>query len=525
MAVMLRGIRGHALSVARYRRALLAVLLLSVPVAPCTAKPWYFSDGFEQKLSPPWGTGQYAEGKPTWWNSGDCQSTAMIDYHVVHSGHFALHISNHSQRAASVYGTTQRPLSLEAGQRFRIEVWAKARLLNSNGGVSIALDRDWSVRPIQLPGGTYDWRTLTAEFTWRGGDGQLRILCEDRGDVWLDDISIISLDPAATSGPEPLPLLSKDEPIGAAVTRFRDFALADYRQALQALATRQARQRFADFDRHVWRDLRPETGWSWFFNTSVMAAGGTDEHFALVGYYNPWCDVLLVTEWDRTTRTTLSDAELIAGDWLRTRNTFPRRPSPGWLRGPAFRPAALAMTMAESVDAFQTVFAGATRDNWRGRLAGLDQRRAIEEINYPCVRALLTGALRRVEEFYAPRRDEEEQLTALREQTFAAMQMATSDRLEDLLAEANQTPALVANTLRQTPVRELKDLVVVGTVIGEDASLVFLAPAHGADYCVSMLLDGRDKRIVRRIDIVAYDAACKRWKTDRPSATATKTSR
>ncbi|MCE9545129.1 MAG: carbohydrate binding domain-containing protein [Planctomycetia bacterium] len=170
-----------------------AFSLVLLGAAPCGAAPWSFTCGFEDGLSRPWGTGQTLNHKTAWWNSGVCTSTASKDWRVRRNGMYSLHINNTTPRAADNFGTTQLPLTFQKGHRYQAEIWALARGLASDGAVSVAVDEKWTTRPIQLPKGTYDWRRFTGEFTWPGGDGQCRLMTEDRGEVWLDDLSIVDL--------------------------------------------------------------------------------------------------------------------------------------------------------------------------------------------------------------------------------------------------------------------------------------------------------------------------------------------
>ena len=145
---------------------------------------------FESGLSWPWGTGQSADGRPVWWTVGNCQAIATVDDQIYQDGRRSLHISNQSARSPNVYGTTQQAVQIVPGDRYRISLWARTRGLASDGAVSIAVDDRWTVRPIHLPRGSHDWRYFVGEFSLPGNTAQLRILCEDRGEAWIDDIRI-----------------------------------------------------------------------------------------------------------------------------------------------------------------------------------------------------------------------------------------------------------------------------------------------------------------------------------------------
>src|SRR6266567_2307209 len=169
--------------------------------------------GFEAGLSRPWGTGQYSEGRPIWWASGNCQSSANADPRIRKNGNFSLHIINLSDRAPNVFGSTQQRVPIAPNQRYRISMWARAQDLASDGAVEISVDPDWKVRPIRLPKGTYDWTRFTGEFSIPQGSTELRIISQDKGEAWIDDIEITAVTgqevarkaPPAPSPPPKLP--------------------------------------------------------------------------------------------------------------------------------------------------------------------------------------------------------------------------------------------------------------------------------------------------------------------------------
>lgn len=146
--------------------------------------------GFEEGLAAPWGTGQYSAGREAWWNSGNCRSEAQVDRTVRRGGAASLHIRNTSPRAGGVYGTTQQPVPVSRGRRHLVSLWARASNLASVGGLSIIVDDEWKVRPIRLPAGSCEWTRIAAEFVPVGDTAQIRILSEDTGEVWIDDLTV-----------------------------------------------------------------------------------------------------------------------------------------------------------------------------------------------------------------------------------------------------------------------------------------------------------------------------------------------
>lgn len=493
------------------RAAIFAALICVVAAGAASPEPWFFSAGFEDGLKSPWGTGQQFNNHSVWWNSGGCGSSAEADWRVRRNGNYALRINNPSPRKPEVFGTTQQPVTFQQGHRYRIEVWALGRNLASHGAVSLVVDSQWRMRPIQLPAGTYDWQQLKGEFVWPGGEGQCRILSEDRGEARLDDISIIDLGPAQpTASPQPA---ANAESIAAAVIRFRQLALIDAPQAIEAFCTPEARMHFGRFDKRVLAELEPETAWSYFFSTGITAAAAGPRQ-AVVGFYNPWCDAVLLTYWQQGGRfAQIIDAELVAGDWLRTRGAFSSPPMPGWVRAGGYLPATLAKTVAETACAVETTFAGATPEDWRSKLPGLDDMKFIQQVDDPYVALLLIDVLQKVEKFYGPRRDEDARLTSLRRQTAEALKLAAAGKIDELLART-KTPPPVAEILKATPAEAFASLLVVDYLIAEDASIVFLAPQENPDYCLCLVMAGQKLGEATTIELIAYDAVVTKWKQE-----------
>ena len=150
--------------------------------------------GFESGLNAPWGKGQYAAGRSVWWNTQGCASSADIDETTAVEGLVSLHIINSSARTSQVYGTTVQRISIKANHPYRISAWAQGLNLASNGAVVIIVDDAWRVRPIVLPAGTFAWTRLSATFTLPADHASIRILSEDKGEAWLDDLEITPLD-------------------------------------------------------------------------------------------------------------------------------------------------------------------------------------------------------------------------------------------------------------------------------------------------------------------------------------------
>ncbi len=475
-----------------------AIILTSVLTTSVSAAEFAVpGGGFESELSSTWGDGQHWQAKSVWWNSKGCQSSANIDTQYRHSGNASLHISNRSSRAPHVFGTTQQPIAIAPGRRYEISLWAKARGLASDGAVSIVVDSAWKVRPIQLRKGTYDWTQFRAEFTLQEKTMQLRILSEDQGEAWLDDLRVVEVESEERQ-------LVRDA--AAAVGAFRQTALRDFETAIRKHSTPDVRDRLNSLGEQLWFSTEPRTGWSFFVNTSVVSVAEGNKQQPLVAFYNPWCDVFLIVAWDKKGgRFQIQDAEVVMGDLIRSAGRVPVKPIPLWLRTDLFRPAALGTAVAESVIAFETVFRGASADTWRGKLPELADPIVLEELNYPGAALLCYNAWSRVEDFRDPNPDEPVRLEGLRKLTSTAMKSAAEGRVSRVLEDAQETLPAIHELLQNWPPDVFRELVVVGTVLANDVSFVFLAPRSNADCCISLLITGDETDLkIKRIDVVGY---------------------
>ena len=181
--------------------------------------------GFEEGLIFPWGTGHYerSEGRfgfGVWWNSANARAFMKIDQDEKHSGRRSLRITNYSPTAPHVFTTvSQRIAGLKPNTIYRVSYWAKAQDL-APSAVSFAIDAAWVKRLPNLPSGTYDWQVFSSTINIGHNDYiDFRILHQNTGTVWLDDMEIRELEPLE----EPTPL-HKVESL---------YDLAEYEEALK----------------------------------------------------------------------------------------------------------------------------------------------------------------------------------------------------------------------------------------------------------------------------------------------------
>ena len=142
--------------------------------------------GFESGIVPPWGTGSYEPRPEVFW--GAANATATVDTTVAHTGKASLKIVNQSPAAPNVYRTMAQQDSVIANAPYCLAFYARSQ--NSASGIlSIAVDHAWSKRSAASPG-TYDWTRFQLSFTAESSMIDVRIISENTGTIWVDDISV-----------------------------------------------------------------------------------------------------------------------------------------------------------------------------------------------------------------------------------------------------------------------------------------------------------------------------------------------
>jgi hypothetical protein len=150
------------------------------------------------------------------------------------------------------------------------------------------------------------------------------------GGVWLLAGVVVALLLTRDSGTSSARLY---EPVIARAVQFRNRIVFDGPEATRNFATPDVQAFMDRLNRDLWTLTKSRVGWSFLLNTSVAVVGGAAKPGPLVAFYNPWCDLFLVTEWTQARgEWRISDAELLLGDWVRRGGEFPMTPKPLWLR-------------------------------------------------------------------------------------------------------------------------------------------------------------------------------------------------
>jgi len=120
------------------------------------------------------------------WGAADATATVVSD--VVHSGGFALLIVNRSPSKAQVYRTMSQKVSVRGGVAHCLTFWAKTE--NATAGIlNFRLNDAWT-QSVVIGAGLPNWTFYQGQFVTEDGNIDLRIVSENVGTVWVDDIEL-----------------------------------------------------------------------------------------------------------------------------------------------------------------------------------------------------------------------------------------------------------------------------------------------------------------------------------------------
>jgi cyclophilin family peptidyl-prolyl cis-trans isomerase len=144
--------------------------------------------GFETgALGAPWGTGIYEprpQSEGVFWGAANADATVVSG--EAHSGAYSLRIANRSPAAPNVYRTLSQKVKVAGGAAHCLTWWAKTQG-GTSGMLTFRLNDAWT-SAIGMGAGTPGWTQYGFTFTAEDGDIDLRIVSENTGTVWIDDI-------------------------------------------------------------------------------------------------------------------------------------------------------------------------------------------------------------------------------------------------------------------------------------------------------------------------------------------------
>ncbi|GAA4219119.1 hypothetical protein FHR32_004434 [Streptosporangium album] len=127
----------------------------------------------------------------TQYATGGTDITVTADTQAPHGGAAAVKVVNATPKASNAYGGILQTVTVAPSTTYQFSAWMKAGGLPSGSAAQFVLSPDWSVRQW-FPAGSYDWTRFTWSYTTTATQSSLalRLLLQDAGSLWLDDLTI-----------------------------------------------------------------------------------------------------------------------------------------------------------------------------------------------------------------------------------------------------------------------------------------------------------------------------------------------
>jgi len=296
--------------------------------------------------------------------------------------------------------------------------------------------------------------------------------------------------PDSKAGPDDNPM--RPAALLAAAVEFKEIGAGDPGLACSLFMTPKAEDQFAPAREFVGEGLR------YFFSASVMEMVYPGPRDALVLFYHPWCDVLLITAWgEEDDRCMIWDAALLTGDFIRQAGVLPYDIIPRWLRDKdALPPLAALSATDETMKAFRKTFAGSVPGQWRLELENAKTPEILGANNIGVTRMLLDGL--NTFRAFASGKD-----TAwLRRQTADTIKQLQAGRLNEVMAVARKTPVITKKLLERTMAGKWDKSDVLAVADGKDSAFVFLSMPGWPTYFVTFFFEKNDgAATLTRIDV------------------------
>lgn len=169
-----------------------AVLKLEAKKPPQVYQNLVVDGGFESGgIGAPWGSGIYEPNPagPFW---GRADATASVTSTGAHSGQFALRVDNRSKVAGNVYRTLSQKVNVAGGAQHCLSFWTRTANPGTGGSLlTFRLNDSWG-SVIGVGAGPPDYRQYAFSFVAEDDNIDVRMVFENEGTVWVDDIFLSS---------------------------------------------------------------------------------------------------------------------------------------------------------------------------------------------------------------------------------------------------------------------------------------------------------------------------------------------
>lgn len=282
----------------------------------------------------------------------------------------------------------------------------------------------------------------------------------------------------------------------SSVLEFRNACAMQGSSAFRDYASATLAPRVAELGQQAW-GKQVDVGWSYFFSRALFSLGRPTSQKPVVGFYHPWSDVWILTEWQVVSgKARIIDLELMTGEWLRRRGEPPFDLRPEWLRRDGNRIEQLVRATTDNVRDFEVATVAATP--WKQTLKLADRDAELTDLDQAAAAMQLIDSLARVFELDSPQ-PKEPVVKALQQQIAEFRTRGANGQIGELLARANKTEPDMADIIRGIRPADFPEFQPQYWMADKTQALVFLVPDKNPDFFLALTFsrEADDLRLAR----------------------------
>ncbi len=293
----------------------------------------------------------------------------------------------------------------------------------------------------------------------------------------------------------------------------RHMARNDIAMALDQKSSAPGKEILQKLGASTWPGPVKDLGWPHFFVESVMVLGEIQNNAAISAFYHPWSDVFLVLRWTNSANEwKVDDAEWVTGDWIRQVGDGPTGLQPLWLRDNVKRSGALALSVAQSVTAFEDIFlAQYPVTEWRS-LLNLQPAGPGALFNQNIAAARLNAVLMNQAEFNVPLPKNDPIPAAVRVTAEKTIKNLEDGRMAEVLSQAKKTEAVHRKALSNIDPGALEALFPVFYIPANAAKksqgVLFLLSELHLDFALALHFSPKNDGI-EAVELIPFAAVVK----------------
>lgn len=225
-----------------------------------------------------------------------------------------------------------------------------------------------------------------------------------------------------------------------------------------------------------------------------------DSESAMVGFYHPWADAMILTEWGANANgAEIRELEFVTGDFIRNSGEPPFYSPPEWRQpGKGVAPETIRKLTLETAKAFNELFRAARPEGaWRKELQPLSNAEMLTT-NAALASLNIAGIVKR---FHGLIKNPD--LKALSEQIAKTMTGLQNRKLDQIIKDGANIKSSNAKFLREFPSAYWSQSQIMDVVAARSGAIVFLNVPGSPWLFASLLFDSsRSGFKLQRIDIL-----------------------